>query len=54
MREVAVRQIGERPFLVQVAGALALEAGCVVEMATGEGKTLTATMPAAVAGWRGK
>ncbi len=54
VREVAVRQIGERPFLVQVAGALALEAGCVVEMATGEGKTLTATMPAAVAGWRGK
>jgi preprotein translocase subunit SecA len=54
IREVAMRQIGERPFPVQVAGALALDAGCVVEMATGEGKTLTATMPATVAGWRGR
>ena len=54
VREVAFRQIGERPFLVQVAGAMAIEAGNVTEMATGEGKTLTATMPATVAGWRGK
>jgi len=54
VREVANRQIGERPFLVQVAGALTLEAGCVAEMATGEGKTLAATMPATVAGWRGR
>ena len=53
VREVAARQIGERPFLVQIAGAFALESGCVAEMATGEGKTLTATMPAAIAGWRG-
>jgi preprotein translocase subunit SecA len=54
VREVAFRQIGERPFLVQVAGALALYAGCVAEMATGEGKTLTATMPVTVAAWRGR
>jgi preprotein translocase subunit SecA len=54
VREVAWRQRGEKPFLVQVAGALALEAGCITEMATGEGKTLTATMPATIAGWRGK
>jgi len=53
VREVAERQIGERPFSVQIAGAFALESGCVAEMATGEGKTLTATMPAAIAGWRG-
>jgi preprotein translocase subunit SecA len=53
VREVAWRQVGERPFMVQVAGALALESGCVAEMATGEGKTLTATLPATVAGWRG-
>ena len=51
--EVASRQVGESPFRVQVAGALALHAGCIVEMATGEGKTLAATMPATVAGWRG-
>ncbi len=54
VREVASRQLGEKPFPVQVAGALTLEAGCVAEMATGEGKTLAATMPATVAGWRGR
>ncbi|HUV39399.1 MAG TPA: DEAD/DEAH box helicase, partial [Planctomycetota bacterium] len=54
VRETAVRQIGERPFPVQVAGALALHDSCIVEMATGEGKTLAATLPAAVAGWRGR
>jgi preprotein translocase subunit SecA len=54
VREVASRQMGERPYPVQVAGALALETGCVAEMATGEGKTLTATLPATIAGWRGR
>lgn len=53
VREVAFRQIGERPFPVQIAGALALNAGCIAEMATGEGKTLAATMPVTIAGWRG-
>ena len=53
VREVASRRLGEKPFQVQVAGALAMEAGCVAEMATGEGKTLVATMPAVIAGWRG-
>jgi len=54
VREVASRQIDERPFPVQIAGAFVLESGCIAEMATGEGKTLTATMPATVAGWRGQ
>ncbi len=54
VREVAARQLDQRHFQVQIAGAFALESGCVTEMATGEGKTLTATMPATVAGWRGK
>jgi preprotein translocase subunit SecA len=54
IREVDWRQLGMRPYLEQVAGALALEAGCIAEMATGEGKTLTATMPATIAGWRGR
>ena len=53
VREVASRQIGERPFPCQVAGAITIADGCVAEMATGEGKTLAATMPATVAGWRG-
>ena len=54
VREVATRQLGMRPYRVQVMGAFAMEAGCVAEMATGEGKTLTATLPATIAGWRGR
>jgi preprotein translocase subunit SecA len=33
------------PFDVQILGAIALHRGCIAEMATGEGKTLVATMP---------
>ncbi len=54
VREVAARQLGMRPYPVQVAGALAIDAGCIAEMATGEGKTLVATLPAVLAGWRGR
>ena len=54
VREVAWRQRAERPFHVQVAGAMALERGCVAEMATGEGKTLTASLPATIFGWHGR
>ncbi|MBE0535450.1 MAG: preprotein translocase subunit SecA [Phycisphaerae bacterium] len=54
LREVASRQIGERPFGVQLTGAFALHYGCVAEMATGEGKTLTASLPTTIAGWRGR
>jgi len=54
VREVAARKLGMRPYTVQVAGALGIEAGCITEMATGEGKTLVATMPAVLAGWRGR
>ena len=44
-RETARRLIGLRPFDVQVVAALALDRGKVVEMQTGEGKTLAAVMP---------
>ena len=44
-REVAKRTLGMRPFDVQVMGAIVLHQGKVSEMKTGEGKTLTATMP---------
>ncbi len=54
LREVASRELGLRPYREQLAGALALEAGCVAEMATGEGKTLVAALPAVLAGWRGR
>jgi preprotein translocase subunit SecA len=45
-REAAVRGLGERPFDVQLLGALAMLSGNVAEMATGEGKTLTAAVAA--------
>jgi preprotein translocase subunit SecA len=45
-REAARRGLGQRPFDVQVLGALAMLAGHVAEMATGEGKTLTAAIAA--------
>jgi preprotein translocase subunit SecA len=51
IREAADRQVGMRPFGVQVIGALALHRGYLAEMATGEGKTLTAGLAAILAGW---
>ena len=45
-RETAYRVIGEKPFYVQVLGALAIHFGNIAEMKTGEGKTLTCVMPA--------
>ncbi|MEV6634526.1 accessory Sec system translocase SecA2 [Actinoplanes sp. NPDC051470] len=45
-REAARRALDERPFDVQLLGAMALLSGKVAEMATGEGKTLTATIAA--------
>ena len=48
VREAAGRTVGLRPFDVQVVAALALARGRVVEMQTGEGKTLAAVMPAAL------
>ncbi len=54
VREITWRQVGMRHYLVQVAAGLAMEAGCIAEMATGEGKTLSAVLPAVVAGWQGR
>ncbi len=51
IRESAHRQLGLRPFLVQLMGALALHRGYLAEMATGEGKTLTAGLAAVLGGW---
>jgi preprotein translocase subunit SecA len=45
-REAAARGLGERPFDVQLLGAMAMLSGHVAEMATGEGKTLTAAVAA--------
>lgn len=46
-REAASRTVGLRPFDVQLQGALRMFAGDVVEMATGEGKTLSGAVAAA-------
>lgn len=45
VREAARRVLGERPFDVQLAGGIVLHQGKIAEMATGEGKTLVATLP---------
>lgn len=45
VREAARRTIQMQHYPVQLAGGLALLEGCVAEMQTGEGKTLTATLP---------
>jgi preprotein translocase subunit SecA len=54
VREAARRTLQMRPFDVQVLGGVALHFGCVVEMQTGEGKTLTATMPLYLAALAGR
>jgi len=51
IREAADRKLGLRPFPVQLMGALALHRAYLAEMATGEGKTLTAGLAAILAGW---
>ncbi|HEM2729038.1 TPA: accessory Sec system translocase SecA2 [Streptococcus suis] len=45
VREASFRVLGQLPYEVQVMGGIALHQGCIAEMRTGEGKTLTATMP---------
>ncbi len=51
IREASERRLGMRPFPVQLLSAIALQNGYLIEMATGEGKTLTAGLAAVLAGW---
>ncbi len=51
VREVAYRTSGEKPYMVQIMGAMGLFHGQIVEMVTGEGKTLTAAVAATLLGW---
>ena len=53
-RESAVRVLGQRPFDVQLIGGIVLHQGRIAEMKTGEGKTLTATLPAVLNALPGK
>jgi len=52
--EVARRILGLRPYPVQIMGAMALYRGVLAEMATGEGKSLTACLPSVLAAWTGR
>ena len=51
-REVARRATGEEAFHVQLMGALALYHGRIIEMLTGEGKTLTGSIAAPLIAWQ--
>ena len=53
-REATLRAIGKRPFDVQLMGALAMCQGAIAEMATGEGKTITAAVAASIWAWAGR
>jgi preprotein translocase subunit SecA len=53
-REAARRRVGMRHFDVQLIGGMVLHAGKIAEMATGEGKTLVATLPAYLNALSGK
>ncbi len=50
----AARELGLVPHREQLMGVLGLQRGWLVEMATGEGKTLTLAMAAVLAAWRGQ
>jgi preprotein translocase subunit SecA len=47
-REASKRSLGQRHFDVQLIGGMVLHDGSIAEMKTGEGKTLTATLPIAL------
>ena len=53
IREMSDRVLGKRHYDVQMLGAFAMVNGMLAEMATGEGKTLTATLVAGTAGLAG-
>ena len=53
-REAAYRTLGMKPFYCQILGGLAIHYGNIAEMKTGEGKTLTETMPAYLNALTGK
>ena len=54
VREAAYRVINEKPYYVQILGALSIHFGNISEMKTGEGKTLTCVMPAYLNALSGK
>lgn len=53
VREISERRLNMRPFDVQLLGGRVMLEGKIAEMETGEGKTLTATLPACAAALAG-
>ena len=53
-KEAAKRTLKQRPFDVQLIGGIVMHEGKIAEMKTGEGKTLAATLPAALNALEGK
>lgn len=53
VREAVRRTLGLSLYVEQVMGGWTMEDGCLAEMLTGEGKTVTACLTAAVQGWAG-
>ena len=54
VREASTRILGMRHFDVQMMGGIVLHQGRIIEMKTGEGKTLVATLPVYLNGLTGK
>jgi preprotein translocase subunit SecA len=54
VREIGRRRLAMRHFDVQLMGGMVLHEGKIAEMATGEGKTLVATLPAVLNGLTGR
>lgn len=54
VREAAFRVLKQKPYRVQVIGAIILHQGRIAEMKTGEGKTLVSTMPVYLNALEGK
>jgi len=54
VREASKRTLGQRHFDVQLMGGMVLHSGTIAEMATGEGKTLVATLPVYLNALEGK
>ncbi|CUX95861.1 Protein translocase subunit SecA [Candidatus Mikella endobia] len=54
VREASIRVLGMRHFDVQLIGGIVLNDRCIAEMRTGEGKTLTSTLPAYLNALNGK
>ncbi len=54
VREASKRTLGQRHFDVQLLGGMVLHSGTIAEMATGEGKTLVATLPVYLNALEGK